>query len=91
MKTCKECKVEKPIEEFYVVGKSYTSRCRPCFLVNYHRKKDATNRLDAFEGPESVKEQTRTVLKNLGYDTSKDVHKQFMVRFEKWVIRFEGS
>lgn len=86
MKTCKECKVEKPIEEFYVVGNSSTSRCRPCHLKNYHRKKNATNRLDVFEGHESVKEQTRTILTNLGYDISKDVHKQFMKRFEKWLL-----
>jgi len=86
MKTCKACKEEKPLEQFYKVANSQTSRCRPCHLEYYHRKKYGTNGLDEYQRPDSFIKDTKIILQNLGYDTSKDVHKQFMVRFEKWLL-----
>ena len=85
-KTCKECKQEFSYEDFYITNPKYQTRnprCKKCFsaYTNDNRRYTTT---ENYEGPEQTLETAIHVLKILGYDTSKDVHPQFMERFNKW-------
>ena len=88
-KECKECKLEQPLSEFYVTHKRYgtlTPRCKKCHsrYVNSRKRREA-QKISQYEGPKVVKESAIKTLQAMGYDTTIDVHPQFMVRFNKWL------
>ena len=43
MKICKDCKIEKPLNDFYKNGKWYVGRCKKCYILKF---KPATGKLN---------------------------------------------
>ncbi len=86
-KICKECKGEFPYEDFYITNPKYQTRnprCKKCFsaYTNGNRRNTTT---ENYEGPELILKTAIHVMEKLGYDTSKEVHPQFMERFNKFL------
>lgn len=87
-KICKECKKELSYEDFYITNPKYQTRnprCKKCFSSYTNgRDRNGKTRIDTYEGPELIKNEAIRTLEVMGYDTSKPIHPQFMVRFNKW-------
>ena len=76
MKTCNNCKISKPIDEFRVSGKYHFRFCRPC-EKEYNRERGAKYRLN---NPE---ERKKSVAKSYRKDIDKS-RESGRIRSKKW-------
>lgn len=88
-KICKDCKVEYPYDNFYLTSPKYgtrNARCKKCFSTYSNGKdRNGKTRIYNYSGPPLVKNEAIRTLQVMGYDTSKEIHPQFMIRFNKWL------
>ena len=88
-KICVECKIAHPFDNFYLTSSKYgtlNSRCKKCFIAYSNgRDRNGLTRIQNYQGPETIKNEAIRTLQVMGYDTSKEIHPQFMVRFNKWI------
>jgi hypothetical protein len=95
-KICSKCQVEKPTTEFYLKQNKVVSQCKKCMLeYNKEYRKNNPDKggykkrtyNDTYINFRSFTtkdvSQVLMMLEKMGYDTSKDIHTQFIDRVNK--------
>lgn len=67
-KTCKDCLIEKPIEEFYANNRwSFSSRCKICHTLYIKKNKQINNKRESIYQNNRNKQHTKELWYNRGY------------------------
>lgn len=96
MKVCKDCRIEKPREEFSRRVRNndgLNGQCKSCeraygkkYRKGYRRKQDDSRNVDSshidMKGIRKLSWcQTYEILSKIGYDVTKDIHEQFVNKY----------